>query len=102
MASLSSGARPLNSVVRRHPIVSARTNAVVGAVILGVVAGAAYPFVDVALSCRVPTSEACVWGKAYLPLSLGISIPLIGGIVGGVAYALWTRRNSGARKGDDV
>ena len=67
------------------------------AIILGVVVGAAYPFVDVALSCRVPESEACVWGKAYLPLSLAISIPIIGGVIAAVAYALWTWRSTRSR-----
>ena len=66
-----------------------RTKAILGAIAIGMLVGTAYPFVDVALSCRVPESEACVWGKAYLPLSLGISIPIIGGVVAGVAYALW-------------
>jgi MFS family permease len=72
------------------------------AIVLGVVAGAAYPLVDVALSCRVPESEACVWGKAYLPLSLGISIPIIGGVVAVAAYALWAWRSTRSGKGDDV
>ena len=35
---------------------------------------AAMPWVEVRLTCyRNPSSEACVWGKAYLPLSTGIS-----------------------------
>ena len=35
---------------------------------------AAMPWVEVRLTCyRDPLSEACVWGKAYLPLSTGIS-----------------------------
>jgi len=70
----------------------------VSAIIIGVVVGAAYPFVDVALSCRVPESEACVWGRAYLPLSLAISIPIIGGVVAVVAYALWAWRNTRSRE----
>jgi hypothetical protein len=71
---------------------SARSRRLWTAAILGAVAGTAYPFVDVALACRVPASEACVWGKAYLPLSLGISIPLIGGVVAVVAYAFMAWR----------
>jgi hypothetical protein len=75
--------------------VNARTKALLTALILGAVVGTAYPFIDLALACRAPQSEACVWGKAYLPLSLGISIPLIGGVVAGVAYAFMTWRNRG-------
>ena len=75
-----------------------RAKALLGAIAIGVAVGAAYPFVDVALSCRVPDSEACVWGKAYLPLSLGLSIPMIGGVVAGVAYALWAWRNPRSRE----
>jgi hypothetical protein len=65
----------------------------VTAILLGVIAGAVYPFIDLAWSCRVADSEACVWGKAYLPLTLAISIPLVGGIVAALAYAMLARRN---------
>lgn len=77
-----------------------RAKRVAGAIMIGVLAGAAWPFVDVAWSCRAPQSEACVWGKAYLPLSLGISIPLVGGVVAAVAYALmaWRRRRAGGKE----
>ena len=35
---------------------------------------AAMPWFEVRLTCyRNPFSEACVWGKAYLPLSTGVS-----------------------------
>ena len=79
---------------------TARTKARFSAIVIGVAVGAAYPFVDVALSCRVPESEACVWGKAYLPLLLGISIPIIGGVIAAVAYAFWAWRNTRSRKTD--
>lgn len=61
---------------------------------VGLIAGAGYPFVDVALACRVPISEACVWGKAYFPLTLGVSVVLLGGLVTGLLYAVlaWRRR----------
>lgn len=60
----------------------------------GLLAGIAYPFVDLALACRVPDSEACVWGKAYLPLTLGLSVVIVGGAVAGLVYAAlaWQRR----------
>lgn len=71
----------------------ARTRSLLWALAIGLAAGVAYPFVDLAWSCRAPLSEACVWGKAYLPLSLGISIPVVGGIVAAVAYAILARRH---------
>ena len=33
------------------------------ALCVGLTAGIGYPFVDLALACRVPISEACVWGQ---------------------------------------
>ncbi len=77
---------------------TARTKALVSAIVIGAAVGAAYPFIDVALSCRAPDSEACVWGKAYLPLSLAISIPILGGVVAAVAYALWAWRSARSRR----
>ena len=65
----------------------------------GLSAGIGYPVVDVMLACRAPISEACVWGKAYFPLSLGVSVVLVGGLVTGVLYALLLRR--GKSHGDD-
>jgi hypothetical protein len=75
---------------RRFPLLTA--------LCVGLTAGVGYPFVDVALACRVPLSEACVWGKAYLPLTLGVSVVVLGGAVTGLVYALlvwWHRRPSG-------
>lgn len=59
----------------------------------GLTVGIGYPFVDVALACRAPFSEACVWGKAYLPLTLGLSVVILGGAVTGLLYAVlkWRR-----------
>ena len=68
------------------------------ALCVGTAIGIGYPFVDVALACRVPTSEACVWGKAYFPLTLSISVVVLGGVVTGLVYAvlIWRRsRQSG-------
>ena len=68
------------------------------AVAVGLIAGIAYPVVDVALACRVPSSEACVWGKAYFPLALGVSVLLVGGVVAASLYAVlaWRHRRDGA------
>ena len=77
---------------RRFPFLTALS--------VGLMAGVGYPFVDVALACRVPTSEACVWGKAYFPLTLGVSVVLVGGTVTGLLYAvlIW-RRHQQSRNG---
>ena len=66
------------------------------ALCVGLIVGAGYPFVDVGLACRTPTSEACVWGKAYLSLTLSVSVVVLGGVVTGVLYAvlIWRRRPS--------
>ena len=64
------------------------------ALTLGLIAGMAYPFIDLALACRAPTSEACVWGKAYLPLTLGLSLVMVGGVVAILMYLFlaWKRQ----------
>lgn len=48
------------------------------ALCVGLAVGVGYPLVDVGLACRAPTSEACVWGKAYFPLTLGLSVLILG------------------------
>jgi hypothetical protein len=60
----------------------------------GVAVGVGYPYVEVALACREPASEACVWGKAYFSLTLTVSIVFLGPVAAGVVYALlvWLRR----------
>jgi MFS family permease len=70
-----------------------RARKILTAAVIGVAAGAALPFIDVAIACRAPESEACVWGKAYLPLSLGISIAIIGSAVAMLVYALLAWRS---------
>ncbi len=69
------------------------------ALALGLIVGVGYPFVDVALACRVPASEACVWGKAYFPLTMSLSVALLGGAVTGVLYVVltWRRRRQPRR-----
>jgi hypothetical protein len=73
---------------------SPRTSSVLLALAAGLVTGLGYPFIDLALACRIPTSEACVWGKAYLPITLAISVVLLGGTVAGLFYfaLMWLRR----------
>lgn len=69
---------------------------IVVALCLGLLAGLAYPAIDVAMACRIPDSEACVWGKAYFPLTLGLSLVLLGGVTAGAVYAAlsWWRRSA--------
>ena len=65
--------------------------------IVGLIAGVAYPFVDILVRCHAPTSEACVWGKAYFMLTVAVSVPLIGAVAAAVAYTCigwFTRRDT--------
>ena len=77
-----------------------RRSSLLIALSIGLVVGAGYPLVDLGLACRAPGSEVCGWGKAYLPLTLSVSVVLLGGVVTGVLYAvlLWRRR----RQRDDA
>jgi hypothetical protein len=70
------------------------------ALCVGLIVGAAYPFVDIGLACRAPTSEACVWGKAYFPLTLSVSVVILGGVVTGLLYAvlIWRCRRQRPRR----
>ncbi|HYG55042.1 MAG TPA: hypothetical protein VD965_07075 [Burkholderiales bacterium] len=73
-----------------------RARAAVSALV-GLAAGAAYPVVDLLVSCRHPASEACVWAKAYLPLTFALSIPILGTVVGAFVFGWWSwyaRRSS--------
>lgn len=65
----------------------------------GAAVGVAYPYVEIALACREPASEACVWGKAYFSLTLTVSLVFLGPLAAAVVYALlaWLRRPSRER-----
>jgi hypothetical protein len=71
-----------------------RRTALLSALAVGLVVGIGYPFVDVGLACRRPISEACVWGTAYFPLTMGASVVILGGAVTALIYAvfMWRRR----------
>jgi hypothetical protein len=82
--------------LRRIFLTRSRSYLFLKALSVGMLVGASYPFADIALACRTPTSEACVWGEAYFPLTLGASLVLLGGAVTGLLYALlvrWHRRS---------
>jgi hypothetical protein len=51
---------------------------VFGVLALALAAGAGVSLLKLWFSCRQPESEACVWGKAYLPLSLPFESVAIG------------------------
>ena len=70
------------------------------ALLVGAAIGVGYPFVDVALACRIPISEACVWGRAYFPLTLTVSVVVLGGVVTGLVYAVlvWRRGRQSERE----
>jgi hypothetical protein len=48
------------------------------ATLVGVVAALSVPYGNLWLKCQIPTSETCVWSKAYLPLSLGLTAVILG------------------------
>lgn len=51
--------------------------------LLLVLFGAGIPLLERWIKCRQPASEACVWAKAYLPLSfaVGVAIGLIAAVL---------------------
>lgn len=69
----------------------------IAAIIVGPAAGAIYPLIETAIACRIPDSEACVWGKSLLPLEVAVSAFVVGIPVAIVTFfALeWRRRVRG-------
>jgi hypothetical protein len=59
-------------------------------ILIAAAVGLAAPEVEVALKCRTPpaegraTSEACVWARAYLPLTRPVYFVLFGLVTFGV------------------
>ena len=67
-------------------------------VALSIAIGLAYPLLELALKCRRPDSEACVWARAYWHLSIWIEPPIvavIAAIVLAVAIAVVRRASRG-------
>ena len=59
---------------------------------VGLIAGIGYPLVDLAVACRAPDSESCVWGKAYLPFTFVLSVPIVGAVVAWIVHAVLVAR----------
>jgi hypothetical protein len=66
------------------------------AVLVGVVATLVVPFGNLWLKCLQPTSEACVWSRAYLPLSLAFTAVFLG--VPALALTLFLLRRYAATR----
>ncbi|HKG95776.1 MAG TPA: hypothetical protein VKA84_27950 [Gemmatimonadaceae bacterium] len=59
--------------------------------------GVAAPYAELAVKCRAPGSEACVWGRAYLPLTRAVYFVLFGGMT--YAALAWAARRRAGRRG---
>jgi hypothetical protein len=79
-----------------RPVTRGRRVALI--VALSIAIGLAYPLLELALKCRHPDSEACVWARAYWHLSIWIEPPIvavIAAIVLAVAIAVVRRASRG-------
>lgn len=76
---------------------STRRASTITALVAGLAAGALYPLIETAISCRAPDSEACVWGKALLPLEIAVSAFVVGIPLAIVVFLAleWRRRGRG-------
>jgi hypothetical protein len=55
---------------------------------LSLVVGITVPLGDLALDCRQPDAESCLWGGAYLTLTLGLGVVLLAPLVFGALTLL--------------
>jgi hypothetical protein len=69
------------------------------ALTVGALLGLGLPLLDLWRDCRVPGSEACVWGRAYLPLTLGLG-GVIALLVAAALYVGLRARASRRRRQD--
>jgi hypothetical protein len=67
---------------------------------LALAIGLAEPYLELAWRCRngFATSEACVWGRSYLPLSRAAGLLLVAPIA---FLALWIVRHIWRRRGGE-
>jgi hypothetical protein len=61
------------------------------AAVCGAIASLAVSYGNLLLKCQQPASEACLWTKSYLPLSLGFTFVFLGVPVFLVALILLRR-----------
>jgi hypothetical protein len=64
------------------------------AAMAGALAALSVSYGNLWLKCQQPASEACVWTRSYLPLSLGFTFVFLGVPVFVVALILLRRRAS--------
>jgi hypothetical protein len=69
---------PVKNIIVREPILQSRGARWLIAVVVAALATLVVPFGNLWLKCQQPTSEACVWSKAYLGLSLGLTCFIVG------------------------
>ena len=62
-----------------------RRRTLLGALAGGILLGVAFPLVELWIECRQPTSEACVWDRALLGVSLTLGA-VLGLVAGTIAY----------------
>ena len=75
---------------------------VLAALAVGALLALGLPLLGLWRDCRTPSSEACVWGRAYLPLTLGLGT-VIALVVAGIAYLLlrtWIARRGHGHDAD--
>ena len=62
------------------PVYALRSRAarIVVALIVGAVAALAVALGNLWIKCLQPAAEACIWSKAYLPVSLGFTAIFLG------------------------
>ena len=80
---------------------ASRRPAFIAAGLVGLTLGVGVPLGELWRACRAPASEACVWGKALLPVSLsvGAALGLPAALVAFLVVRAWQRRG---RPGGDA
>lgn len=76
---------------------SRRANALVS-LVAGFAIGIGLPFLQVWLACGAPESEACVWGRSLLPVTVSISAALFGAIIALAIFGVLESRRAASRE----
>ena len=92
---------PAHHVTTRTPAATpSRRAALAAALALGTLLAVGIPGGELWLDCRVPDSEACIWGKALWPVSFALGA-LVGSITTAVTYLAmraWQKRAHTGRR----